>query len=436
MQHKRVVLTLVDGTKGSLFNYLYLLCIILFAGSATLFARELGDIRTWGNGFALIITFFFWLKNRIRINSYYVKALGVFLLYAAITSINNHMVNLHWISEWFIWLTIAYGICQAFKEELFLYVETAICHLSFIAMVCWVIHLIEPELMLKFVTKYQFSEPYAEECNVVANILFYTICDSNSESGFELITRNAGFAWEPGAFACMICLALFCNILRTNWHLRGNYSMIILILALLSTQSTTGFIILIITIIVWLLINRRFWLALLFIPILVFLFTQPFVREKLFSQIGELGQFGYNDMTGAIGRLYSLQIEWEEFLRHPIIGLGGYSEGTWIQQHGYDIVTITGIGHMLTYFGAIMTLVFLIVLIRSCFFINKKATYKNAFILMIVMIGMMFSYDLWRNPLFMAFWIMSVFGKTKKDRAPEVKKSYLPPIELDKSVVS
>ena len=88
------MLTLIDKTtKTSWFNYFFMFCIIaIYGGYATLFARELGDIRTLGNAFALFITIVFFIKNRIRFNQAFWISILVFLSYAAVTSLNNIMI--------------------------------------------------------------------------------------------------------------------------------------------------------------------------------------------------------------------------------------------------------------------------------------------------------------------------------------------------------
>ena len=403
------MIKLLDNSKTSLFNYFYIFCIFIYAGSATVFARSLGDLRTIGNAFAMVITLFFFLVNRIHFNRPYYISIAVFLLYAIITSIKNGLVNPRWISEWIIWLTIAYGICQGFKEKLFVVVETLLFHLCIIALVCWVIHLLRPEFMTAFVHKYAFSEPYEEECNVEVNMIIYTINNINSESDFSLLLRNPGFAWEPGAFASFVCLGIFCNVLRTNFKVL-NPSLWVFLLALASSQSTTGFMVFLAMVFLYLIINRKYTLLVLSIPVFILVFNMPFVKEKLFEEIENLQYADIELISGALGRLYSFQLNFEEFLRHPIIGLGGYTEGTWLAQHNYDVATISGIGNMLVYFGAVMTLLFFILLVRSCAYIKKVMKSQNAIILLITILGIMVSYNLWKQPIFIAFWMFGVYG--------------------------
>lgn len=412
------MIRLLDKSKTSFFNYFYIFCIFIYAGSATVFARDLGDIRTFGNAFAMVITVIFFLKNKINFTKPYFISIGVFLLFAVITSVNNKLVNPRWISEWIIWLTMAYGICQGFKDKLFVVVESLLLHLCIIALICWVIHLLMPEIMTEFVKKYAFSEPYEEDGNVIANMIFYTINDDTIENEFSFLLRNPGFAWEPGAFASIVCLGIFCNMLRTNFNII-NPSLWVFLLALASSQSTTGFLVFLAMVFLYFVINRKYTFLLLSIPIIIIVFNLPFVKEKLIYEFETVQYLDYNRNSGALGRLYSLQLNFEEFLRHPIIGLGGYTEGTWLAQHNYDVATISGIGNLLVYYGAIMTLLFFGIFIKSCNYIKKITNSKNAVLLLVTILGIMVSYNLWKQPIFIAFWMFGIYGSEYGLRKPK-----------------
>ena len=101
------MIRLLDNTKFSLFNYFYIFCLFIYAGSATVFARDLGDIRTVGNAFALFLTLIFFKYNKVRLSKRFIYSILVFLLYAIVTSLNNQLINPFWISRWLIFLTIA-----------------------------------------------------------------------------------------------------------------------------------------------------------------------------------------------------------------------------------------------------------------------------------------------------------------------------------------
>lgn len=414
------MIRLLDKSRITWFNYFYIFCIIIYAGKATVFARDLGDIRTFGNAFALLITVYFFIVNKVKFTRKYKISISIFLLYAVVTSINNRMINPFWISQWLIWLTIAYGMCQGLGERLFVTVETVLLHLSMIALLIWVIELIFPSAVVFLVKTFEFSKPYAEDSNVAANMIFYTLSsDYGSATVADFIIfskRNPGFAWEPGAFASIICLGIFCNVLRTNMRLRHNGALWGFFAALLSSQSTTGFITLIMMLGIWLIANKKYKWGFVIIPIAIAMFSFPFVRDKLFA---ELNNLQYNDYTqssgGAFNRTYSLVLDFQEFLRHPLLGLGGWTGGTWYAQQGYEFALISGIGYMLSQYGAVISLLFIILLIYSAQIIKNDIGSNNSFILIAVILGMMYSYNLWMTPLYIAFWMYGVYSPIIKE---------------------
>ncbi len=418
---------LLDKSRTSWFNYFYIVCMLIYAGQATVFARSLGDIRTLGTTFAIFITIVFIFHNGISFSRQYGYSLLVFLLYAVISSINNGQVNPTWIIEWFIKLTMAYCICQYFGSKLFVVIETALFHLSIIALFFWFIHLVAPVFMLNMVKTFEFSTPYTEEGNVYANMLFYTVnrgTISGDVSVFAIWNvRNAGFTWEPGAFACIICLGVFCNVLRTKLSFRNNYALVIFLANLLSTQSTTGGLILIMMGTLWLFANRKFAWGGIMIPLALGLYSLPFVGGKFSEELSGLDTMDYTRITGGnLGRIYSLQLDIMEFLRHPILGLGGWTKGSWYLQQGYEFNTVSGIGCLLSQYGAIMSLLFIFLLVKSCNYIKRLTGSRSAYILIVTMLGTMFSYNLWQHPLFISFWMFGIFANRVNPASIAVKK--------------
>lgn len=408
------MIKLIDNTVISKFNFFYMFCMLVYLGYATVFARNLGDITTWGNTFALIITAILIKTNKIRFKSSYFISILVFLAFALVTTINNGIMNPMWISQWIIWLTITYCINYIFREKLFVVYETLMYYLCIISLVCWIINIIMPAFMEAIVSTFQFSTPHGgEDSNVAGNIIFYTMNREGGINDFSFFIRNAGFAWEPGAYASYICLAIFCNSLRTNLRLKNNKQLIVFVITLFSTQSTTGFAIFLAMIAVWLIINRKFWLAFILIPIGIYIFQLPFVQDKMMNEYENLELVDLSKTsdggTYTLGRMYSFVLNWEEFLRHPILGLGGWQGGTWLNRFGYDnIATISGIGEMLAMYGAIMTSLFLFLMFKTMQLISRTIS-KNGYLLIVAVIGMMISYSMWRHPIYICFWMYGIY---------------------------
>ena len=408
------MINLIDKSKISYFDYFYFFCIIIFAGGATMFARSFCVLGTLSNAFAILITLAFVWKNRVRFNTKFVSVCIVFTLFAILTFIQNGRLSLMWLTIWWQNFVIVYALCYHFQNRIFTVYETIIYHLSIISLVMWGLYLVMPGVVDTIVSVLQFSQSYTEYVNA-KNMIVYTLLDVERENEFVSLPRNSGYAWEPGAFACFVCFAIFCNIIRTNFTLKKNISLFVLLAALFTTSSTTGYMILVVILMFWIICNRKFFHMLYIIPIIIILFQQPFVQDKMMEEYAGIKDINLalydEDTMHALGRFASFQIDWEEFLRHPLLGLGGYSKGTLLMQQGYDnIATISGIGKLLSRYGAIMALIFVLLLIKSAKAINKLFQTNNGWLLIVVIIGSMISYDSWMQPAVMIFWLFGLWN--------------------------
>lgn len=408
------MIKLLDKSRISLFTYFFVFCFIaIYAGKASIFARDLGDIRTVGNAFALGLTVICILVNKMKFTRDYGIVVGIFLVYALVTALVYHVMSTWWITVHFLLITYAYVLTKSVGSRLLVVYETIIFHLVIIGIFFWIILLLSPSLLETIVRTFQFSEPQSEDGNVAANMIIYTLSNYEygiSEFSLSFMRRNPGFAWEPGAFASMLCLAIFCNLIRTNFRISKNPVLWVFLVALFSTQSTTGLAILVVMLLVWLFTSRKFGWAIAVIPLALALFNLSFFGDKLLSQQELAQSMDIANARGQQDRFFSLMLDWQEFLRHPILGLGCNWQNTWLAENGYDISTVSGIGDLISTYGAVITLLFLWMLIKSSKAINWQYNTRNGYILIFVILMTMVSYAIWTTPIYIAFWLYGVWG--------------------------
>ena len=412
------MITLLDKSKVSFFDYFYLFCVIIFAAQSSGLVRGFGDIRTVGNSFLLGMTFLYAMHRKVTIDRTFFTVVGVLTLYSALVIVATHSSEyfIYEYSRWIMVFLVSFVICKGYGYRLFIISETILYHLAIIALIGWVILILFPYQFTELASHISlkgfneggdaYADLYAEY-----NIIIYTINGINhlGETGdFYLFTRNAGFAWEPGVFACFMCFAIYFNIMRVG-RFRHNKVFFVFLIALISTQSTTGYVTFALMMIIWVATSRKLYWLLVLIPVILLGLNLPFISEKIIANTEDIRSVTLESAAqdGRYDRLFSFALLWDEFLLHPILGYG-FSESTLMK---YDIFVFSGIGKLLAQYGIIMSLLLLALLCNTSRNLNMITHSRMGYALLIIMLGMMISYSIWNQPFFATFWLYSVFIK-------------------------
>lgn len=238
------------------------------------------------------------------------------------------------------------------------------------------------------------------------NIWIYTI----NTTDFH---RNCSYMFEPGAYACTLSFAIAFNLILNNFKL--NSRILVFVIAMISTQSTTGFINLLVIIAFYqynkMLDKRR---SLLLIPVFLglsfFIMQLPFMIDKitvLTEDVGSQTKTAYEyakftDKTQSLGRFAGIISNIEEFKKNPILGVGGH-----LEEMDRGAQSVNGLGNYLVIFGI---LAFVIMIISNYFTFKKieeQYYFKGSIFLFIIFLVIGFSFNMLQTALFFSFQIYS-----------------------------
>lgn len=238
--------------------------------------------------------------------------------------------------------------------------------------------------------------------------------------------KNAGMFWEPGAHAGVLtlCLALNFNNLRYYW-INYRFRIIAIILALLSAQSTTGYLVGFI-IFLFFFVNKS---TIVFIPIflVVALYvyqSTSFLSEKIATQFEDSQSLKVGEVSNT--RFGSAIFDWYYIQKHPFIG-NGLDETTRYANHKYLFIGEKGdvIGSGNGFTGTIASLGFLYVF-GYLYFLWKATAVKNkifsCLILLVVILNL--QGEQWLNfPLYLGllFLIFDPINKKSLKKISSVK---------------
>jgi hypothetical protein len=163
----------------------------------------------------------------------------------------------------------------------------------------------------------------------------YILYGTLPDDGF---IRNNGMFWEPGAFAGVLTLCLVLNFkyLKHYW-VNYRYYLIFIIVALLSTRSTTGYLVGFLILVFYNTKPQNLTLSLIVLSIIFFigLFiyeTNDFLQDKVAHQFGQSNEQEIGEFSNT--RFGSIIFDFHYFYKHPFIG-NGFEISTRFSDHKY-----------------------------------------------------------------------------------------------------
>lgn len=370
----------------------------------------------------IALTIFLVILHPIKFfNKNLIIVLGICGVWALLVTINKGLFSFSeqsFIFFLFYSIIVAYIHVQVYGKQLVPLYESIIVFLCKISLPLWFLSVLVPSLMSGIAS-------YFPESNLGHNILYlYNYIDY----GTEHYLRNSGCSWEPGRFAIMILLGLYCNMLRNG--VKWNSNIFWLLITLLTTMSTTGYSIAILmyslAIVRSSYLKQKVFFMLLVVPIVIYLFSLDFMAHKVYEQshlstnVSDLyDRFQYHNKATtegeyiqSLGRFESMYFELSNIENEPILGYGRNPKNSFFyQQISSNFYLTGGLLKLFSMYGIILGLYLYYRLYKSS---RKLAILYNSpmgSLLFIIIILSSISYEIFMVPVFTAFWFFGMFTK-------------------------
>ena len=394
-------------------SFFLVLLLIITSGSANKISYGAGVATIIG---LLLLIYVFLIKKHKKLSNLVIPLIVVFIFSIGYLYKYNTF-DLGFLARFFSYVTIPYCVLLLVGKKSFfaIYVRVMV-FLVITAFPFYVYQLIDPFglfNLLKPIETFFGLGKWAGTDDVGAgatyvNVIFYTLNTLYT----DIFHRSCGFAFEPGFYSIFIVLAIFFNIILSKklFNKRG----IVLIIALLTTFSTTGFIAFFIVLIYYFYKgseSKNFkYLIPLLIPFLIIVFINTsFLSEKIIGSYQGLGQMELSnigrDENFTAGRFLGFKVGLFNFQLNPFIGFGDYGDGEYFKKtFNSDVGIINGIANYLATLGGLGVLFLLIAFKKT--YRQLRLLYGNiTFPLSILLLVVSFSFAFPFTPLFGVFMV-------------------------------
>jgi hypothetical protein len=411
-----------DSQRIRFFEYFYVFVLIIYAGYANKFVGSLSFIEHPVVFFIpVILGVILAIRCEIVFNKQFYILIYCYFIYFVAISIKYSEIHPTIFLNYFLFFFIVYVVVKALKFNLFRIYEYLLYFLAIIGLLMWGIQIIlGGDTLYNYFGTILSDDSFSRVSGNGLTAIIYSVQPNSASFLFQfMLPRNCGFAWEPGVFAVYLCLAIFINLFITNSDSKGKIRFWVLLFALISTQSTTGYLIFLVIILFYYL-NKKLKIILLLLPLmitaLIFIFSLPFMSNKIVSLVNETSEIDLmveasigRESSFAPQRFSSFLLALRDFYNNPILGTGGIAGKSWTNKIGANISTITGIGIILAQFGIIGFLFFIIISFKTSLFFSKYFNYNGKFLLFLVILFISISYSVILFPLVMSFWMFQLF---------------------------
>lgn len=416
------------------FEYFYMIIMVIYMAQMTPETSRLVGGFT-GDVIPLLVpvipTLFLFLKYSLTIGKEFISVTLLFIIWLFAIMIKlNTFYSLGFISfHLFIVFSffIAYTHIKIFGTSFSDVYEDIIVKFALLSIPLWLISQIPAS---HFFFKL-FPESGIGQASNGTNLFYlYHWIDPSQRmvSEYVSIARNSGMTWEPGRYSIILCYALWNNLSNYGIKFKDNKNAIILLIALATTFSTTGYFMVAILYSFYYIkdLSLKSIIRGLFIviPAFMLMMNLDFMGDKLenASDVNAWadsfeGQESYWSIHGgrdhhvSLDRIVSLSFEFENIKNDPILGYSRNVSYSWFGKTYSDDYSLTGgLLKVIGQYGLLLGLYFYYLLFKSSRFISETKNYVKPYSLAIIFLLSSVSYGFFGSAVFMTFWFFGAFG--------------------------
>ncbi len=435
------MIKILKKTYCPTFEYLYMFVMVIYMAQMTPeTGRMVGTLS--GNPIPflipIVLTIFLLKRHPVSFNNKKLwQFVGIMFCWSFAVCFKLHdfsSQNLSFYFFLFYAIFIAYIHIRIYGRDIFLIHEHIMVVLSVISLVLWGMGLLLPFTNDLF----RLFPDTIKGNNVLYLFQWMNPAKVANVYGYSYSFRNAGCSWEPGRFAIMLIPAILINLSHEGIKFRKNKRMIILLAALASTMSTTGYSIAILLFAIsWLkkfTVKKSIYFVAIVLPIFWYLFSLDFMTEKIqdrmnFEEYSEEHMDAYdyyakqngNEYVGSLDRFESAYFDWLNFKEEPLLGYGRNADYSWFRQEITENFVLTGgFVKILSQYGAFIGLFLYIILFFSSFKISRLFPNQRKFVFALALLLCSVSYPIFTIPIFTAFWLYGLFGYKDDNRKKRI----------------
>jgi len=405
--------------SNNIIKKLYLFILLIFSGGGSVY---------YANKYAYIILFLITciiaLLYKIKLNNSIINALIIWIIFWFMCSLIIRRFIPVQLLFYLNFLLAAYVLYKLYGNDLIKNISQDIVILAAISIIGWLFLLLDATLLASILKPFNFSGGFREEYGIYdyIHIGIYTIHNLTIKTEYAYLPRNAGFCWEPGIFSVFLILALFIRTSLLKKYI-GSFGSLILLIALLTTQSTTGYIAFFIYLLYYYssrfaTMKLRFAIPLIIITIIgvYSFFNLEFMKPKIDLYIETGSNFGAYGTTPILSgsRLSGLPLVWQDLKRNPIMGKALSSVGTYSGIGEIYSTHLNSIFSIISSMGLFGFWVWLLFLIKSTHYYCYIYHCKDILSFPLIIITTSFGFNIHSQLIIFTMMSIGLFANTPK----------------------